>query len=60
MASPERKGTLDIFNLPGRGRLALAGGMDGNGGSFSPEPVTYRDNVVRLDDFRKSREGTKQ
>ncbi len=60
MASPERKGTLNIFNLPGRGRLALAGGMDGNGGSFSPEPLIYRDNVVKLNDFRKPNEGTKQ
>ena len=61
MASPERerKGRLDIFNLPGRGRLALAGGMGGDGGSYRPEPVSRRDNVVKLDDFRR-RKGTKQ
>ena len=53
MASPERKGRLDIFLIPRRGRLALAGGIGGSGGSFIPEPVTYRDNVVKLDDFRK-------
>ena len=60
MASPERKGALDIFNLPGRGRLGLGGGMDGGGGSYRPEPVSCRDNVVKLDDFRKLKEDTNQ
>ncbi|TSD06383.1 MAG: hypothetical protein Greene07147_242 [Parcubacteria group bacterium Greene0714_7] len=31
MASPERKGRLDISEVPFRGRLASAGGFDGRG-----------------------------
>lgn len=53
MESLKRKGRLDIFEIPDRGRLGLAGGMDGSGGSYRPEPISRRDNVVKLDDFRE-------